>query len=137
MVERLAETLALIALGMLAYAALLALQKRHANRLAPHAVPAGRPALLVFTSPTCAPCKLQQLPIVERLWRDWGDRLDLRVVDVVEQPEVAAQFGVWSLPTTIVLDASQRVVAINPGVAGPGRLVEQFRRVSGDSPAAL
>ena len=29
------------------------------------------------------------------------------MVDVTEQPDVAAQYGVWSLPTTIVLDAQR------------------------------
>ncbi|HET7088709.1 MAG TPA: thioredoxin family protein, partial [Anaerolineae bacterium] len=91
----------------------------------------GRPALIVFTSPTCAPCKLQQMPVVDRLMAGWAERIDLRVVDVTEQPDVAARFGVWSLPTTIVLDAGGRVSALNQGVASEQKLREQFERVSG------
>jgi hypothetical protein len=38
---------------------------------------------------------------------------------------------VWSLPTTIVLDAGGRVSALNQGVASEQKLREQFERVSG------
>ena len=68
------------------------------------------------------------LPIVERLMLDWHDRMDVRVIDVTEQPEVAAQFGVWSLPTTIVLAADRSVAAINQGVASERKLREQIER---------
>ncbi len=129
MLERIAFALALIGLGVLAYRLLLSAQHRAASRATPAAT--GRPALLVFTSPTCAPCKLQQMPIVERLMAGWGDRIDLRLIDVTEQPDTAARFGVWSLPTTIVLDSARRVSAINQGVAGERKLREQFEQVAG------
>src|SRR3990170_2597486 len=130
MLERILIAAALIGLGLLAYRLLLATQRRLAAGGAGHAG-APRPALLVFTSPTCAPCKLQQMPIVNRLVHQWQDRIEVRVVDVTEQPDVAARFGVWSLPTTIVLDAGGRVSAINQGTASEQKLREQFERVSG------
>ena len=129
MLERILITAALIGLGLLAYRLLLATQRRLAAGAAGHAG-APRPVLLVFTSPTCAPCKLQQMPIVNRLMQQWQDRIEVRVVDVTEQPDVAARFGVWSLPTTIVLATSGHVSAINHGVADERKLREQFERVS-------
>ena len=86
---------------------------------------------LVFSSPTCAPCKLQQLPIVERLMVDWRDKIDVDVVDVSERPEVASRYRVWSVPTTIVLDAQRNVVAINQGVASERKLRVQFEKTLG------
>ena len=131
MLERILIAAALIALAVLAYRLLLSAQRRLAIDTAGRGEAAGRPALLVFTSPTCAPCKLQQMPIVDRLMIGWRDRIDLRVIDVTEQPDVSARFGVWSLPTTIVLDAGGRVTAINPGVAGERKLREQFDHLIG------
>jgi thioredoxin 1 len=142
MPERILIAVALIGLGVLAYWLLLSAQRRRATSAAGHgrapsaslrgqATNGGRPALIVFTSPTCAPCKLQQMPVVDRLMAGWAERIDLRVVDVTEQPDVAARCGVWSLPTTIVLDAGGRVSAINQGVASEQKLREQFERVSG------
>jgi thioredoxin-like negative regulator of GroEL len=49
-------------------------------------------------------------------------------VDVSERPEVAAQYGVWSLPTTIVLDRQRNVIAINQGVASERKLREQLEK---------
>jgi thioredoxin-like negative regulator of GroEL len=135
MLERLALAFVLIGLGVLAYRLLLSTQHRRAATASGREDATGRPALLVFTSPTCAPCKLQQMPIVDRLMSDWGDRLDLRVIDVTERPDTASRFGVWSLPTTIVLDADGRVTAINQGVASEHKLAAQFERVTANSPA--
>ncbi len=131
MIERVLIAAALIGLAVLVYRLLLSAQRRVAIDAARRGDAAGRPALLVFTSPTCAPCKLQQMPIVDRLMTGWRDRIDVRVIDVTEQPDVAARFGVWSLPTTIVLDAEGRVTAINPGVAGERKLREQFEHLIG------
>jgi thioredoxin 1 len=86
--------------------------------------------LLVFTSPTCAPCKLQQLPIIDRVLVDWHDKIEVDVIDVTERPEVAVQYGVWSLPTTIVLDAQRRVIAINQGIAQEHKLREQLAQAT-------
>jgi len=38
------------------------------------------------------------------------------------------QFGVWSLPTTIVLGADRSIAAINQGVASERKLREQIER---------
>lgn len=129
MLERIVFAIAVVGLGVLAYRLLLSIQHRLALK-AGYAGASGRPALLVFTSPTCAPCKFQQLPIIDRLMGGWGERIDLRVIDVTEQPDAAARFGVWSLPTTIVLDAHGRVQAINQGIAGEKKLQEQFSRIT-------
>ena len=126
MLERLIAALGLVVVGLVAYRGLLALQQRRVTRHARSGTQVDRATLLIFTSPTCAPCKLQQLPIVERLMIDWRDRIEVRMIDVMEQPEVAQQYGVWSLPTTIVLKADRSVAAINQGVASDKKLREQF-----------
>ena len=128
MMDRIVAALGLMVLGVVAYQLLLLAQRRWAANGSKHGIASGRSTLLVFTSPTCGPCKLQQLPIIDRLMLDWRDRMDVRVIDVTEQPEAAAQFGVWSLPTTIVLAADRSVAAINQGVASERKLREQIER---------
>lgn len=130
MFDRIVVAVALVGLGVIGYQVLLLAQRRWASNGSKRGAVSGRSALLVFTSPTCGPCKLQQMPIVNRLMLDWHDKIELRVIDVTEQPDVASQYGVWSLPTTIVLDANRTVVAINQGVAGERKLREQFERVN-------
>lgn len=126
MLERFIVAIGLVVAGLAVYRVLLALQRRRVMQYARSVSLTDRAALLIFTSPTCAPCKLQQIPIVERLMIDWRGRLDVQLIDVMERPELAEQYGVWSLPTTIVLKADRSVVAINQGVASAQKLREQF-----------
>jgi thioredoxin-like negative regulator of GroEL len=130
MSERIIVTLVLIVVGVAAYRVLLLLQKRTVSRRSQSSAPLGRAELLVFTSPTCAPCKLQQVPIINRLMVEWSDRIEVRLIDVTGQPDVAQQYGVWSLPTSIVLKADRSVVAINQGVAHEKKLREQFEQAT-------
>lgn len=130
MFERIVIALAIVAIGLLAYQGLLLTQRRRVAQGSKRAGGAGQSALLVFTSPTCAPCKLQQMPIVNRVLVDWCDKIDFDMIDVTERPEVAAQYGVWSLPTTIVLNARREVIAINQGVVFEKKLREQLAKAA-------
>ena len=130
MSDRIVVAMVLIVAGILAYRGLLLIQQRRVSRRAQSGGGHNRATLLVFTSPTCAPCKLQQVPIINRVMADWSDRIEVRLIDVTEQPDVAQQYGVWSLPTTIVLKADRAVVAINQGVAHEKKLREQFERAT-------
>ena len=79
--------------------------------------PDGRPAVVLFTTPSCAECSTQ--------------RALLRGVRVIEvdasaQPRVAARFGVLTAPTTAVLDPNGGVRAVNHGFAGAEKLAAQL-----------
>ena len=135
MLERVLLAIGFVITGVVVYGVLLAWQRRRVRRATRSDTPTDRAALLIFTSPTCAPCKLQQIPIVDQLMRDWHDRIEVRLIDVTEQPEIASQYGVWSLPTTIVLKADRSVVAINQGVAQASKLRGQFLITTEDDSA--
>ena len=58
-------------------------------------------SLVDFWAEWCGPCKVQ-LPIVEELAREMGDQALIAKVNVDEQPELAAQFGIRSIPTLLL-----------------------------------
>ncbi len=126
MLDRVLIAAVVIGAGVVAYRVLLMTQHARVSRTSRAIQTLARPALFVFTSPTCAPCKLQQIPIINKLLPEWGDRVELRIIDVTVEPEMASQFAIWSVPTTVVLDSNQRVVAINQGVAGEAKLRGQM-----------
>ena len=91
--------------------------------------PDGRRALVAFSTPSCAACHTAQAPAINVAERHLGAST-VRVirVDASRQPEVARAFGVLTVPSTVVLEPTGRVVALNQGFAPSGRLIEQLRR---------
>jgi len=100
---------------------------RLAKSIAPTQVASNStPTLLWFTAAYCAPCKFQQGPIMQTLAEKFGNTLHIRQIDVGENPDLARQYKVMTLPTTVVLNASGEVAHINYGVASQAKLEAQL-----------
>jgi thioredoxin 1 len=87
---------------------------------------ANKPNLLYFTADFCATCKFQQAPIIEQISTKFGDAIAVTEVDVSRQPQLASQYKVLTLPTTVVLDAAGQVKHINYGVTPQAKLELQL-----------
>jgi putative thioredoxin len=75
------------------------------------------PVLVDFWAPWCAPCRVLG-PMLEKLERDYGGRFRLVKVDIDQNPDLAAQFGVRSIPYVVAF------VDGNPANALVGALPE-------------
>ena len=66
-----------------------------------------KPVLLDFWASWCGPCRMVS-PSVDEIA---AERSDIKVgkINVDEQPELAAQFGVMSIPTLVVMKSGRIV----------------------------
>lgn len=88
--------------------------------------PSGIPTIVYFTTPTCAPCRLQQTPTLERLKGELGDALHVVRVDATEQPDAASRWGVVSVPTLFILGADGAPRHVHNGVVSAAVLKQQL-----------
>ncbi len=91
----------------------------------------GTPTILLFTAEYCYPCKSQQLPAIDRLKTEVGENaLQVIHVDVESEPEMAAEWGVFSLPTTYILDQEGKPRQVNHGVTSTETLKQQLKTLA-------
>lgn len=84
-----------------------------------------QPVLIDFWAPWCGPCRMLS-PIVDEVAKD--HRADLKVVkvNIDEEPELAGEFGVMSIPT-LVLMKNGKIAASAVGVR-PKQQIEAMLR---------
>jgi len=85
------------------------------------------PTILYFTTPMCAACKAAQTPALQSVQTTLGEE-SLRIIqiDATAQPDAANRWGVLTAPTTFVIDANGKTVAVNRGTADAATLLKQL-----------
>ena len=74
------------------------------------------PVLVDFWAPWCGPCQLVS-PIIEELAKSYQDKLKVAKLNVDENPQTPAQYGVRGIPTLIIFKngaESERIVGAQP-----------------------
>ena len=74
-------------------------------------------AIVDFSATWCGPCRMMA-PVLEKLSDEMSGKADFYNLDVDEAPEVAAKFGISSIPCLVLLKNGQAVsqsVGFRPG----------------------
>lgn len=131
MLDRALTAIVLITIGILAYQVLRRYHIRRAastssqdpilNDLKP-----GIPTIVYFTTPGCIPCVTRQQPALQRLQSQLGSQIQVIQIDASENGDIASRWGVFSAPTTFILDSRKQVREVNYGVADTPKLIRQL-----------
>ncbi len=71
-------------------------------------VKSDKPVLLDFWAEWCGPCKMIA-PILEEVAKEYGDKVQIAKINVDENQQVPAQFGIRGIPTLILFNKGKNV----------------------------
>ncbi len=88
----------------------------------------GKATIAEFGSSTCAPCK-QMKSILEELAAEYEGKLNVIIVEVYEQMELAQQYEIMIMPTQIFFDSSGKEVKRHIGVYAKDDIILQLKEM--------
>ena len=83
----------------------------------------GRGLLVKFGATWCAPCRAIQPTLVE-VAESYAEYLDVYSLDVDDDPNVAVEYGIRSVPTIIFFDAAGEVLGRVQGMQSRADLIK-------------
>lgn len=81
-------------------------------------VNSGKPVMIDFWATWCGPCR-RVAPIIEQLAQEYEGQAVVGKVDVEEQDELAAHFGIRNIPTVLFLKNGEVVDKVVGAMAKP------------------
>jgi thioredoxin 1 len=69
----------------------------------------GKPVIIDFWRPGCPPCDVME-PIVEELKEEYGDQVDFKAYNTLEERGKVDQYGITAVPTFLFINAAGEIV---------------------------
>lgn len=83
-----------------------------------------KPVLVDFYATWCGPCKTLA-PVLEEIQEEFKNELNVIKIDVDENPELAAQFHIKSVPTLMVFKEGN-ILNLMKGFMGKQKILEML-----------
>jgi thioredoxin 1 len=83
---------------------------------------------LVELGGTCVLCKMMQ-PTLDELSREYAGKLQVDILDVLENPDIGTEYGVQILPTQIFFDASGKEIFRHEGFLPKEDVLAKWREL--------
>lgn len=99
------------------------------------AVSAQLPKLIDLGAGKCIPCKMMA-PILEELKKEYAGRMDVRFIDVWQDPEAGKAYGIDVIPTQIFYDAEGKERFRHTGFFGKEDILGKWKELGVDLAAA-
>ncbi len=82
--------------------------------------------IVYFSTPDCVACKTAQAPALQQLKNYLHNDLVVVEINAYENPELASQWGILTVPTTVLLDKKGEPKTINYGTTSFQKLLTQI-----------
>jgi len=99
-----------------------------ASRSLLDALASGKPTLAEFGRGTCIPCK-QMKPILEDLDAEYGEAINIIIVEIQNHPDLTRQYKIMAIPTQIFFDTGGKEVSRHIGFYAKDKIVTEFERL--------
>jgi len=88
----------------------------------------GKPTLAEFGSTTCIPCK-QMKPILEDLASTYKDKINIVIIEIYDNKDLANQYKIMAMPTQLVFDRNGQEVNRHMGFWPREEIMEQLKEL--------
>jgi len=87
----------------------------------------GKPAVLDFWAEWCGPCRMVG-PVIEDLATEYEDRINIGKVDVDNNSDVVAEYGIRNIPTVLFFKNGE-LIDKQVGAAGKNVFAEKINNL--------
>ena len=74
-------------------------------------IESGKPVVIDFWAEWCGPCRMLG-PVIDELSTEFEGKIKVAKVNIDENPEIAQEFGIMSIPTMILFENGKPVEQI-------------------------
>ena len=113
---------------LLVVAAALALKQGGQDPVAEARQAPAAPRLVDLGADKCIPCKMMA-PILEELEKEYQDKAAILFVDVWENPDAGAKYGIKLIPTQIFYNAEGKEVLRHEGFLDKATIVNELQKL--------
>jgi peptidylprolyl isomerase len=92
------------------------------------ALSSGKPTLAEFGSTTCIPCK-QMKPILEELASTYKDKVNIVIIEIYDNRDLANQYKIMAMPTQVVFDSNGQEVNRHMGFWSKEEIIAKFKEI--------
>lgn len=87
-------------------------------------IASAKPVLVDFWAAWCMPCRMLS-PTVEEIAEEYGDKIKVCKLNIDENPELAIEYGIMSIPTLMVFSGG-KAVNKSVGVVSKEEILQLF-----------